>query len=236
MDKEIFKDLGFTEIETRVYLALLELGQAHTGAIIKKTGLHKATIYQILNRLQEKGIVSYTLERDVKAFQATDPKNILDQFQEKEDNFKKLLPELQSIAKFSRKQSSAEIFNGKKGIITVYRDILSHKDYFHLGAGIPILETIGPFFYEIQKIKKKRKIKAKLLISEKHRGTSFAKSIGGEIKFLPREFEGPVNTVIYGNKIAIISWSDLTAFVLESKDTNKAYKKYFEALWKIAKS
>ncbi len=236
MDTQTFRDVGLTEIESGVYLALLESGSSHVGLIIKKTGLHKATIYQTLERLLEKGLVGYAIEGNIKTFYAVNPEVILDQLKEKEENFKKLLPDLKHKLETAKKPVFAEIFRGKKGIITVYRDILSYNEYFNLGAGIPIVEILGPFFYQIQKIKQKRKIKAKLLISEKHRGTSLIQSLAGEFRYLPKEFEGPINTVIYGDKVAIIVWSDLMAFVLESKETSKAYKKYFDVLWKIAKS
>jgi len=235
MDIKIFKEIGISEIEASVYLALLENGPSHTGLIIKKTGLHKATVYQTLERLLEKGLVGYIIEENIKTFHAVDPKVILDQLKEKEDNFRKILPELKQKLESSKKPIFAEIFRGKKGIITVYRDILSHNEYLNLGAGIPIVEVLGPFYHQIQKTKKKRKIKAKLLISEKHKGTNLVKGLIGEFKYLPKEFEGPINTVIYGDKVAIIVWSDLMAFVLESKEANNAYRKYFNVLWRMAK-
>jgi len=72
-------------------------------------------------------------------------------------------------------------------------------------------------------------------VSEKIKGTKITKEIVGQYKYLPKEFEGPINTIIYGNKIAIIVWTDLIAFVLESRETNKVYRKYFDVLWRIAK-
>ena len=39
MDTKILEDLGFTNAEIKVYLALLELGSATAGPIIEKSGL-----------------------------------------------------------------------------------------------------------------------------------------------------------------------------------------------------
>src|SRR3989344_4432090 len=195
---ETLKDLGLTEVETRTYLALLENTPCTAGIIIKKTGFHKATVYQTLKRLKEK-----------------------------EDNLNKILPELLSKGQ-NKGKVSAEIFKGKEGIKTVYREILESKEYLMIGAGIPIKEVLGDYFEQIQLIKKQRKIKAKLLISENRRGTDFEKSLVGEHKYLPKEFEGPVNTLIYGKKIAIILWVDLIAFVLEGEQASNAYRKYFQ--------
>lgn len=235
MEIRPLKDIGLTEVEANVYLALLEKGPSSTGVIIKKTGFHKATVYQTLERLQEKGIVSYIVRGKIKIFQAVNPNILLEQLKEKEENLKNILPELLQKTQLAKEKIRAEIYHGKKGIISVYRDVLNYKDYLNLGAGIPIVEILGDFFYQFQKIKKQKRIKAKILVSEKIKGTKITKEIVGEYKYLPKEFEGPTNTIIYGNKIAIIVWSDLIAFILESKETNKVYRKYFDVLWKIAK-
>lgn len=235
MDMQPLKDIGLTDIESKVYLILLKTGPSKTGIIIKKVGLHKATVYQTLERLIEKGIVSYIFEGNVKIFQAANPKIILSQLEEKQNNFKKILPELFRQSRLAKEKIKAEIFHGKKGIISVYRDVLKYQEYYNLGAGIPIVEILGSFFYQLQKIKKEKKIKSKILVSESIKGSKITKEIQGELRYLSKEFEGPTNTIIYGNKIAIIVWSDLIAFILESKETNKVYKKYFNLLWKIAK-
>lgn len=235
MDTTAIEEAGLTKIEAKVYVALLGEGPSATGIIIKKTGLHKATVYQTLERLQEKGIVSYAIKEKIKIFQAVNPNVLLEQLKEKEANLQKILPELQQKSRLSKEKIKSEIYHGRKGIISVYRDILRYNEYFHLGAGIPIIEILGPFYYQFQKIKKEKRIKSKILVSKKIKGTEIEKSIVGEYKFLPEEFEAPINTIIYGNKIAIIVWSDMTAFVLESKETNKAYRKYFEMVWSLAK-
>lgn len=235
MNIQPLKETGLTEVEANVYLALLEKGPSSTGVIIKKTGFHKATVYQTLERLQEKGIVSYIIEGKIKIFQAINPHILLEQLKEKEENLKSILPELLQKSRLAKEKVKAEIYYGKKGIISVYRDILNYKEYLNLGAGIPIVEILGAFFYQFQKIKNKKRIKSKILVSEKIKGTKIIKDIVGEYRYLPKEFEGPTNTVIYGNKIAIIVWSDMIAFVLESKEANKVYRKYFDVLWEKAK-
>ena len=42
-------------------------------------------------------------------------------------------------------------------------------------------------------------------------------------------------TNIYGNKIAIIVWSEPPeAVIIENKDAAESYRSYFEVLWKAA--
>jgi len=67
--KEKVKLLGLTEGEAKVYLSLLELGSSTIGPIIKKANIASSNVYDILNRLLKKGIVSYILKQKIKYFQ-----------------------------------------------------------------------------------------------------------------------------------------------------------------------
>ncbi len=235
MDERLLEDLGFTPIEAKIYLCLVSIGPSPASPIIKRTGLHKATVYLTIDRLADKGIIGYSITNGTKIFHVTNPDILLQKIKEKEEKLIKSLPELKEKIESTKKKAIGEVFVGREGIISVYRDVLTHKEYLHIGAGTNALEVLGTFFYQIQKIKKEKKIKARLLIAEKHRDDELGKNLLGEIKYLPKDFENPINTLIYGNKIAIILWNDLMAFVLESKETNDSYRKYFEVLWKIAK-
>ena len=53
MDHELFKELGFTEREVKVYLALSELGSSTVGPISKKTKLQPAKVYETIDKLKE---------------------------------------------------------------------------------------------------------------------------------------------------------------------------------------
>ena len=50
---ESLREIGLTEGEIRVYLALLELGDSATGAITKKQGFG-SKVYEVLDRLKTK--------------------------------------------------------------------------------------------------------------------------------------------------------------------------------------
>jgi sugar-specific transcriptional regulator TrmB len=52
--------IGFTPNETKVYLALIDLGTALAGNVAKKAALHRRQTYDALHRLIAKGLVSYT--------------------------------------------------------------------------------------------------------------------------------------------------------------------------------
>ena len=68
--------IGLTEGETKVYLALSKLGSSTVGPIVKESKVAYSNIYDILNRLIEKGIVSFIIKQKTKYFQAASPSNL----------------------------------------------------------------------------------------------------------------------------------------------------------------
>ena len=84
MYEDILSEIGFTKSEIALYFALLELGSSTTGPIIKKSKIASGKAYLILNKLIEKGIVTYYIKEGVKHFQAKDPERLLDYIKEKE--------------------------------------------------------------------------------------------------------------------------------------------------------
>ena len=88
MELKILKDIGLTDGEIKAYLALLELGKSTVGKIIEKSRVSPSKIYDVLNRLIEKGLISYIIEGKVKHFKAAPPKNVLNYIERKEEDLK----------------------------------------------------------------------------------------------------------------------------------------------------
>ena len=88
MEELQLEKLGLTKTEAKVYLSLLKLGSTKTGLLVRKTNLHRATVYDVLKRLIEKGLVSYIIKGKIKYFQVTEPEYFLDKIKEKENKLK----------------------------------------------------------------------------------------------------------------------------------------------------
>ena len=66
MDIKVFEALGLSNIEAKVYLSLLELGNAVANKVAEKSGIHRRTVYDALETLIEKGLVSFVIEANKK--------------------------------------------------------------------------------------------------------------------------------------------------------------------------
>jgi sugar-specific transcriptional regulator TrmB len=85
MDTKTLTQIGLTESEIKVYFALLELETSTIGPIVDKAKVQESKIYYLLERLKEKGLVSFVIKNNVKHFQAADPKNLVRIISDKEE-------------------------------------------------------------------------------------------------------------------------------------------------------
>ncbi len=242
VEKEILKKIGLTDNETKVYLALLELGESLASKIGEKVNINRTHVYDIIESLIEKGLISYVVKNNKKYFNAAHPKRLIDylhekeiQLREQEENLRKIVPELLSLRKPKKEVEKVEIYKGKEGIKTVYNDILrTTKEYYVLGATGQIADHLRYYFPGHEKERIKKRIKLKLLFNKHLKGKVITKRKFAEIRYLPGKYTSPIPTTIYNNKVIILVWTTPSAIVIENKEIAQTYKSYFNLLWDIS--
>ena len=65
--------LDLTAGEARVYLSLLKLGSSKVGAIVGESRVSYSKVYDVLERLANKGLVSHVQIGKVRHFSAAEP-------------------------------------------------------------------------------------------------------------------------------------------------------------------
>ena len=66
MDQRILEEIGLANSEIKVYRALLRTGSVRVGELMKEVTLHRSRVYDAINRLIEKGLVSYFIRNNIK--------------------------------------------------------------------------------------------------------------------------------------------------------------------------
>lgn len=226
------KQAGLTENESKVYLALIELGPSLAGQISRKTGLHRRTIYDTTEMLIKKGLAGYILKNNRKLFQASNPNRLLEIIKEKQDILNPLVSDLLEKYAKTKEKEETNFYKGKEGLKTIFEDQLDSKEIMILGASPKAYEILQFYFKWYDKSRKEKKIKTRIIATDK-----IIKKIPlSEIKYLPNKYENPVAINIYGDKTAIILWAkEPIAIVIKNKEISNGYKNYFEIMWRIAK-
>jgi sugar-specific transcriptional regulator TrmB len=243
------ENFGLNRNESKVYLALLELGLVSAKPILEKTNLHRQLVYDALDLLIEKGLVSFVVQSNRKYFKASNPEQFKDYFESKKNEienqkaeFDKLLPKLKAMQNISEKQE-ATVYRGKKGIKSMLDDMLNEgEDLLIVGASDVKAEAfqyhLGFNIPKFHKIREEKKIKFRIMFGEglKERAAIINKLKYAKAKVLPKEFTSNTSINIYGDKYSIIIWGKQPLGILvKSKELADAQRRHLEVLWKMAK-
>ncbi len=226
--------IGLTKTEAKIYAMLIELGRTQAGILSRKTGIHRRSIYDALDRLIEKGLVSYIMENDKRFYIPTDPKRVEDLITEQKNAVDSILPILH--AKFSEQKSKQEtvFYRGLEGLKTIFEDQISEgKEVYIIGASHEANELLKFYIphYTNKRIKKKIKLHA-IYAGKKHTTPVSLASV----RYLPEQFGSFMSTNIYGDKVAIILWlHEPVAILMKQTEIAQGFKNYFDTLWMIAK-
>jgi len=132
MQLEMLESAGFTKGELKVYSALLDLGETTSGPIIAKSGISSSKVYEILEKLSKKGLVSHIVKNKTKYFQPADPQRILDYLDKEKtilektrNKAEKLVKTLSAKQKVFSEQQSSSLYEGFEGIKSVFISILN---------------------------------------------------------------------------------------------------------------
>jgi len=246
MRAKLLESLGLTGTEAEIYMLLLRLGNTHVTPIIKKAGLHRATVYDVLDRLIEKGLVSYVVKHNRRYYEAANPERfdvILNERQKKLEEQKELLkelkPELLGLKKLSKEKQEAEIYQGKEGLKTVFEEVLRQKEIFYaLGAQGNFQKYIPEYQKRWHNELAKRKILCRMIYSESARKlrTKISPLAYAQVRFMKDMFDGPSTTHFYGDTILIVTWGEQPLVIkIMNKDLARNYRRFFEEMWKLAK-
>lgn len=233
MDKEILKEIGLQEGEVTVYLSLLKLKEATATQITQYSGLHRSHVYDLIEKLKERGLVSFVIKNNVKYFRASHPSKILDYIKEKEEKINTIIPELINLSQEKERDIKVEIYKGKEGIKTILSDILKeNKDYLLFGH-LKFEELLPIYVKQFVKLTDKQKITERAMLEQ---GIKIIPTKRHEYKYIPKEYLFPNAVIVYCDKVAIFIWQDpYYVLLIENKDVALSYKTHFNLLWKIAK-
>ena len=233
--ERVLEKVGLTRNEAKIFLTLLEHGPLLAGIISRKSGIHRRTVYDSLERLIKKGLVSYIVTNNRKYFEAANPERVMQILKEKEESIADIMPKLLVKYKFSKEKQETVFYKGKNGLKTVFEDqIAVGKEILILGASPIANKTLKYYFHWFDKRRKQKGISVRMITQ---RGAVFPKIPLCKKRFIPKRYSSPSAINIYGNRVAIILWSEEAPFaiLIKNKEIADGYKKYFELMWEVAK-
>lgn len=250
MNLEELKKVGLTQGEIKLYSTLIDLGESTRKELVKKSGISPSKIYDVANRLIEKGIISSIKKDGLTHFSAANPQRIKDYVENKKQEIEKereliddMLPELISRYNKTEEQTDVEVFYGWEGMKTAYDDIIDSmgKDdvNYVFGASQGFDSEQANRFYNQYHIKKKKKGYAtKIIFNEDVRENKermkLLNEYPNEIRFLYNNTFTEIN--LYKHKVLIIFLLKKPMVIrIKNQEAANSFKTFFDSLWKYAK-
>jgi len=237
MNTEILEDIGLTNAEIKVYMALLELNTSTAGPIIDKSGLQSSVVYMALHKLLNKGLISFIKEGQIKHYQASNPDHIVQFLDDKKERFLQILPELKLKQESGKTKREASFFSGARGVKELLYELLEAGGTEHHTIGSPgvsniILPEAWWINYHMKRASKK--IKAKLIFNDSLREYKSSREYpNAQTRYTDFGPDEPLTeTIIRNDKVGIIIWTTIPIGILiHDKEAAKSYEKYFQFLW-----
>lgn len=243
---EILQDLGLSDLESKFYLTSLQSGRASIGELAKKTNIDRSTAYFIADELKNKGYLEEDYKKYKKQVFVKEPNYLLsllkkqkEKFNQHEKELANLLPQLAASYSKGDFKPVLRFYKGRNGLLEIRDDILNS------GCQEILLytnqEAAKRFFSEKDTrdfIKKriKEKIPIKVLATI-HGSSHLTEKDGRELrvtKVLPKNAQFTAETYIYGNKVAMLDFSqEIIGFIVKSNEFAQAQQSIFLTLWNL---
>lgn len=241
--KDALFELGLTDKEIQVYLALIPLGTTGTSRLLDATGLHGQFVYQALSSLEDRGLAGYVLERGRKKFFAKAPSALVQVAEKHVATAQAVAKSLEQAALIPEEQTF-EVVRGTESFVahefSLLREAAEGCELLVIGgAGDQFVKEMGSKLgaYEVERRKKKIRVRyigsqdqLDALRKDKTNRGSFT------YRVLPSAFTGLVNTNIWPEVLNLNTFAQpVTSFVLHNRTVAESYRGFFDVLWKMGK-
>lgn len=236
--QKVIERLGYSPNEAKVYITALSMGECHVSDIASKLKLPRSSVQVIADQLHKDGLLNFYVRKRYKYWVAENPSRLLEKLREREDAVRAVMPQLESLRRGEGGKPQVKIFEGVDEIRLIYDDMLEAKQSI-LGI-IPWddwVRLLGRGFMEdfIEK-RARRFLRIKLLTPKSPVTAGLRERDAAELRethYLPAHIPVTTTTLIYGDKVAIVSLNKKlpTAVLIEDSDICETARVFFECMW-----
>lgn len=255
MYRDLFISLGLSPNESIVYEFLLKNGASPAGAIIKKTPLKRGVVYNALEELSKKDLLTEQRMAKVKGggkiayFAPNHPQKLEEYAENEKAHLEKVrktldlnLPAIVSDFNLVSGKPGVKFYEGIEGIKKVLWDTLTSKETLYAYSDI---EAIVKHIDKINKLyarkREELKLKKKAILIDSPFARDYLKDYHKGItenRFIDHKLF-PFNTLlqIYDGKIAYVTLSEKSKIgvIIEDRNIYQMHKSLFEFAWEYAR-
>lgn len=235
--------LGLNGRQARVYLAMLQLGPASAIEIAKHTKFKHPTVYDVLDVLEERGLITESLVNGRKMFAPEDPSAFLRLEEERKSALESVLPDLRDLYLGGTHRTRIHFYEGRAGVLAVRSELLNvkSKEYFYFGAVQEMMRLSSPEEEAAYTQERIRRGIRSWSIRNREREVAFDYMQPGEanlrnVRYFPRPMSDSVSGLyIYDDKIMVSSaLKENYTVIIESRELFTLMKALWLCIWEIS--
>lgn len=244
MIQDFLKEIGFSDKEAEIYLALIKVDCDTILDLSKKTKIGRTTIYPIIESLKEKGFVEEVKEKGKIQYRAKTPDRIESFLQEQKikieeqvNHSRDIIPQIKGIMRQGGDTPVIEYHEGREAIVNAIKTRNfdpNVNDYFYT---IYPRDAVEDLF-----TKKELQIARNIRINSNIRSKSiytYAKgeyvpdTTGDRIRIDSKEYPVKADISVYGDTIHIHSLGEhLGSIYIKSIDVAETFRTLFKLAFK----
>jgi len=252
MLQKILASLDLNIDERKIYLQLLHGGATGAGDLAQKLGMARPTLYDILRKLRDKGIVAQSLKHGVRHYYAESPQKLdhmlqqrIKELQERQQQLQSLLPSLEARRLKQAIPPRFQFFDGVDGVRNVIMDMLLYRDiktyaFWSIKAAMALLTPEFFRFHNIERIRSRIHVQAIWPHSQTVNIRRYPFLGGGqgfhrEIRIAPPDVDASMGYWVYGDKVAFLSSTrECYGFIVESSECAEMMIRQHQLIWKMS--
>jgi sugar-specific transcriptional regulator TrmB len=252
MLEKILKSLDLTADESKIYVGLLHGGATGAGELAKKLGMARPTLYDMLRKLRDKGIITQSMKYGVRSFHAEAPQKLdhllrqkIADLQAQQKHLHGIMPMLEARRLKNAPPPRFQFFDGAEGVKNVIMDMLLYHDiptyaFWSIKSALALLGA--DFFHDhnLERIRANIHVEAiwprnQVVNIKRYPFLGGGKEFCRAIRVAPPDVEARMGYWIYGDKVAFLSsTNECYGFIVESAECVEMMVKQHQFIWKAA--
>lgn len=243
-------DFGLSEKEARVYISLLELGDATAFEIAKHSGVNRSSAYVILEALSKRGLAGLSGGEKVRRYVAVSPEALAQMSQvtaKKHEliasNIKSILPELNALNKNTTQKPKIRVLNGLEGLTSALLECLDNKEKVLrvFSSGEHIMRLLPDYIGLWAKKGAELGIEVRGIYVDCKTARDMVSvcDIRYKIVYVPaKNYPSPVDMIICDDKVGylIMEGKNITSIFVEAKEIGSVMRGTFDMAFEEARS
>ena len=239
-----FSLIGLSIRDKRVYETLTQMPEASVRKIAEETRINRGSVFESLKDLLAAGLVTQVLYGKRLMYRAKDPEVLREILEEKRQELTRAKGSVGAyIQSFAGQASDPSLFHftslykGDEGLAAILRDVLKTcrmagaKEYRSISS-----PRVSRYLYNNFPHFSRERVRQGIFVRVLRQGARVSEEMGSaESKYLgPTPYDTGCYTLIYGNKVAIITineYNDTSGVIIDSQHFADIQRQMFDAMW-----